>query len=89
MLFCFTFAFVLFQYYSYFVVNKYLSKSMSSSGRLSQQVFTCSKLTSKTPKQYVESAQSKIKTPENHERRRFGVFFVSFEQISHIVLVFP
>ena len=30
-----------------------------------------------------------IKAPERHESRRFGYFFVNFEQISHIVLVLP
>ena len=30
-----------------------------------------------------------IKTPERRQRRRSGVFIVSFENISHLFLVFP
>ena len=30
-----------------------------------------------------------IKTPERHQLCRSGVFIVNFEQISHIILVFP
>ena len=29
-----------------------------------------------------------IKTPERHHWRRFGIFSVNFEHISHLVLVF-
>ena len=42
---------------------------------ITQQAFTCSKLTIKTLKQGVK-------------RRRSGVFIVNFEHISHLVLVF-
>ena len=48
---------------------------------LTQPTFTC-EIGSKLP----------IKTPEKRQRRqlrRFGLFIVNFEQISHIVLVFP
>ena len=38
-----------------------------------QSVFTCSKLT--------------IKTPEQPQWNHSGIFFVNFEQIAHIVLV--
>ena len=30
-----------------------------------------------------------IKTPEQRQWRRSGAFIVNFEQISHIVLIFP
>ena len=29
-----------------------------------------------------------LKTPEQHQWRRYGVFIVNFEHISHLVLVF-
>ena len=29
-----------------------------------------------------------IKTPERHQWRRYGVFIVNFEHISHFILVF-
>ena len=45
-----------------------------------QLAFTCSKSTMETPEQCVKSVQSSV---------RSGVFIVNFEQISHIVLVFP
>ena len=43
----------------------------------------CLKLTMKTP----ERRQLTIKTPERRQRRSC-VFFVNFEHISHLVLVF-
>ena len=46
-----------------------------ASNYLVQNVEICSKLT--------------IKTPERCQQRRSRVFAVSFEQIPHIVLVFP
>ena len=39
---------------------------------------TCSKLTIKTPERFQQ--------PQRHS---FGIFTVNFEQIQHIVLVFP
>ena len=57
---------------------------------VSQQAFTWSKSTIETPEQCVMyEICSKLKTTERHHWRRSVVFIVNFEQISHIILVFP
>ena len=53
----------------------------------SQLTFTCSRSTTKTLEKSVKKLT--IKTPERRQRRRSGVFNVSFENISHLFLVFP
>ena len=47
-------------------------------------------LTIETPEKGVKSikAELTIKTPERRQWRCFGVSIVSFDQISHLVLVF-
>ena len=56
---------------------------------VSQPAFTCSKLTTEILEQGVEiCSKLTIKTPERNRWRRFGVFFVNFENISHLVLMF-
>ena len=50
---------------------------------------TCLKFTIETLEQGVKYVQSKqIKTPERRQWRRYSVFIVNFEHISHLVLVF-
>ena len=51
--------------------------------------FTCTKPVMKTPKQWVKSVQSYIKTREQCQLHRPDIFIANFEQISHMVLVFP
>ena len=53
----------------------------------SQLTFTCSRSTTKTLEKSVKKLT--IKTPERRQRRRSGVVIVSFENISHLFLVFP
>ena len=48
-------------------------------------VFTCSNLTMEAPEQYVKYVQSQQWKDQNN----FSEVNVNFEQISHIVLVFP
>ena len=56
---------------------------------VSQPAFTCSKLTTERLEQGVETCSKlTIKTPERNRWRRFGIFFVNFENISHLVLMF-
>ena len=51
----------------------------------SQPTFTCSKLTIKTLEQRCETCSKlAIKTPKRRQWRRFGVFVVNFEHISHL-----
>ena len=51
----------------------------------SQPVFTCSKLTTETLEQRCEiCSKLTIKTPKRRQWRRFGVFIVNFEHISHL-----
>ena len=65
---------------------------------ISQRTITCSKLSIKTLEQAVKYVQNYrtsceicskliIKTPERRPWRRSGVFIVSFEHISHLILV--
>ena len=54
---------------------------------MSQPVFTFSKLTIETLEQGICSTLT-IKTPEQRQWRRSGVFIVNSEYISHLVLVF-
>ena len=56
---------------------------------VSQPAFTCSKLTTERLEQGAEiCSKLTMKTPERNQWRRFGVFFVNFENISHLVLMF-
>ena len=49
-----------------------------------QSAFTCSKLTIETAEQRCEiCSKLTIKTPKRRYWRRFGVFIVNFEHISH------
>ena len=59
--------------YKYFPAGIYVLKVNNGNTKIPCEI--CSKLT--------------IKTPERGHWRHFGVFIVNFEQISHIVLVFP
>ena len=50
-----------------------------------QPAITCSKLTIDTLEQSCEiCSKLTIKTPKQHQWRRFGVFIVNFEHISHL-----
>ena len=49
----------------------------------------CSKSTMQIPDQYEMYLKLTTKTPEQGQWRRFSVFIVYFEEISHIVLVLP
>ena len=49
-----------------------------------QPVFTCSKLTTKTPNKVWICLKLTIKTPEWRQSRRSGVFIVNFKHISHL-----
>ena len=52
---------------------------------LAQPVFTYSKLTIKTLEQRCDTCSKlTIKTPKRRQWRRFGVFTVNFEHISHL-----
>ena len=52
---------------------------------LAQPVFTYSKLTIKALEQMCETCSKlTIKTPKRRQWRRFGVFTVNFEHISHL-----
>ena len=57
---------------------------------LTQPACNCSKLTIETLEQGVKyvKVNKKNNTPERRHWRRFGVFIVNFEHISHLVLVF-
>ena len=61
------------KYYEYIPISIYLSKVNNKNSRTICKI--CSKL--------------KMKTPEQRYWRCSGVFIVNFEQISHIVLLFP
>ena len=51
----------------------------------SQAVFTCSKLTIETLEKNCEiCSKLTMKTPKRLQWRRFGVFIVNFEHISHL-----
>ena len=70
------------KYWCIFLINSFLFNSASTylikvnnNGSTRMMCEICWKLT--------------IKTPERRHWRRSGVFFANFEQISHIVLVFP
>ena len=51
-------------------------------GALTQPTFIC-------PKLMWMLLKFSYKTPERRKSRRFGVFTVHYEQIAHIVLLFP
>ena len=52
---------------------------------LTQPAITISKLTIETLEQRCETCSKlTIKTPKRHHWRRFGVFIVNFEHISHL-----
>ena len=54
-------------------------------GEMSQPAFTCSNLTIETLKQRCGiCSKLTIKTPKRRKWRRFGVFIVNFEHISHL-----
>ena len=55
---------------------------------MSQQAITCSKLTIETLEQGRNMLKSNNKDTRTTPWRRSGIFIVSFEQISHLVLVF-
>ena len=52
-----------------------------------QPTILCSKLTTETLEQGVNSKLT-LKTPKQHHWRRSGFFIVNFEHNSHLVLVF-
>ena len=52
---------------------------------INQPVLTCSKLKIETLEQrYVIYSKLTIETPKRHQWRRFGVFIVNYEHISHL-----
>ena len=52
---------------------------------INQPAFTCSKLKIETLEQrYVIYSKLTIETPKRHQWRRFGVFIVNYEHISHL-----
>ena len=53
----------------------------------SQPAFTCLKLTIERQRCEINLMLT-IETPERHYWRRFGVFIIIFEDISHLFLVF-
>ena len=56
-----------------------------SNKMLSQPAFTCSNSTMETPELQVKSVQKQQQRYSSFS----GVFIVNFDQISHILLVFP
>ena len=57
----------------------------STPANFSQLAFTCWKLTIKTLEQRCEiCSKLTIKTPKRRQWRRFGVFIVNFEHVSHL-----